>query len=280
MKIVEIKDTFCECFQLKIARILITSFSKEWALETAKVTAGFGVSIIMSPSQAAIERYITPENTPDNRPGYIIQIQHTDEKELEKQLIARLGQCVLTAPSANVFDAMIEQFKEGKYNIGRKLAYFGDGFEYKDNRFNRKVWVVPRMDEDFVIEENIWFTTGYDSNFTLFADSRENAIRAAENAISAIRSVEGVITIGVNGIIATASKKGSKKYKFLRASVQEKVYPSLKSKIANSDVPENAKAAYEIVPIGLSFELVKEAFRRGVLAAKESKGVLAITASN
>lgn len=234
----------------------------------------------MSPSQAAIEKYISPEETPDMRQGYVIQIQHPEINVLEKQIIARIGQCVLTAPSANAFDFMPENFKEGVFKIGRKIAYFGDGYEKKEKMYDRNVWVIPRMDENFIIDEKMGYTTGYDSNFTIFAKTRDYALKAAEKAIKEIKTVDGVVNIGVNGIIATASKKGAHKYSFLRASLYEKNYPSIREQVSDTEVPEGAKAAYEIVTIGIDFDLVKEAMRRGVIAAKDSPGVLAITAAN
>lgn len=96
---VEIEDTFAEAFPIKIARILITAASKRWALVAARETTGFGTSVIMCPAEAGIEKVVSGDETPDGRPGVYIQICTFGFKSLEQQLLLRLGQCVLTAPT-------------------------------------------------------------------------------------------------------------------------------------------------------------------------------------
>ena len=41
---------------------------------------------------------------------------------------------------------------DNHFPLGRKLAYFGDGYQYRDGRFGRRVWVVPILAGEFVID--------------------------------------------------------------------------------------------------------------------------------
>ena len=91
------EGAYAEGFQMKVARLLITAASQELADLSARTTTGFGVSIIASPAEAGMEGPL-PTTTPDGRPGRIIQIWHGSKKKLKKQLLNRIGQCILTLP--------------------------------------------------------------------------------------------------------------------------------------------------------------------------------------
>jgi len=276
----QIDDTFSEILTMKAVRVLITARTKELAYECARTTTGFGVSIIMSPAECAIERAVDFSDTPDNRPGYIIQIHHYKLEKLEHQVLARLSQSVLTAPTANVYDWMPNSDVEGYFKMGRKIAYFGDGYEFKTRKFGRDVWIVPRMDIPFIIDENISYTTSFSGNFTIFADTLEHAYNAAIKAANAVRTIEGVVSMGTKGIIASASKAGSEKYRFLVASANLAIYPMLRGKYPKTRVPNGGNYAYELVISAINFELLKEGFASGIQTALKSEGVVFVTASN
>ena len=77
------------------------------------------------------------------------------------------------------------------------------------------------------------------------------ALMAAQAAVDAISGVCGVITPFPGGIVASGSKVGSKKYKFMGASTNEVYCPTLRDKVEGSKVPEGVKAVYEIVIDGV-----------------------------
>jgi formylmethanofuran--tetrahydromethanopterin N-formyltransferase len=124
---VEIEDTFAEGFPIKVARVLITAITERWAMEAAREATGFGTSVIMCPAEAGIERRARRTETPDGRPGFYIQICNMSFKNLEASLLARIGQCVLTAPTTAVFNGLPEAEKQ--FDTGAKLKFFGDGFQ-------------------------------------------------------------------------------------------------------------------------------------------------------
>ena len=62
---------------------------------------------------------------------------------------ARISQNVLTCATAACFNLLdtVPFFK-----LGRKLAFFGDRYQFRDLRFGRKVWVVPILGGEFTID--------------------------------------------------------------------------------------------------------------------------------
>jgi len=276
---VEIEDTFAEAFDIKIARGLITAYNYEWAMVAAKEATGFASSIIMCPAEAGIERKASFDETPDGRAGYYIQICHMSEKKLEHQLLERIGQCVLTSPTASFFNGLLDSDKS--FDTGNKLRYFGDGFETSFEIEGRKIWSIPVMQGEFLIENEVGYADGIaGGNFFIMAENQPSALFAAKSSIDAIRNVDKVITPFPGGIIASGSKVGANKYKFLKASTNENYIPSLRESVENSQIPDRVGAVYEVVINGLTLEAVKEATRSGILAASRIPGVVKITAGN
>jgi len=259
--------------------VLITAVTKRWALVAATETTGFATSVIMCPAEAGIERLASPSETPDGRPGVYIQICNFKYETLEKQLIERIGQCVLTAPTTAVFNGLPEAEKQ--FNIGAKLRFFGDGMESETQIAGRKVHKIPLMEGDFLTEENIGAVAGIaGGNFFIFGDSQMSALTAAEVAVDAIAEIEGTITPFPGGIVSSGSKSGANKYKFLKATVNEKFCPSIRDKIENTEIPEDVSAVYEIVINGLDEESIKTAMRAGIKAAVTVPGIKKISAGN
>ncbi|AAM31017.1 MULTISPECIES: formylmethanofuran--tetrahydromethanopterin N-formyltransferase [Methanosarcina] len=276
---VEIEDTYAEAFPIKIARVLITAVTKRWAQVAATEATGFGTSVIMCPAEAGIERFASPSETPDGRPGAYIQICTFKYEALEEQLLERIGQCVLTAPTTAVFNGLPDSEKQ--FNVGFKLKFFGDGMESEAQIAGRKVFKVPIMEGDFVTEDNIGAIAGIaGGNFFIFGDSQMSALTAAEAAVDAIAELEGTITPFPGGIVASGSKSGANKYKFLKATANEKFCPSIKDKVENTEIPADVNAVYEIVINGLDEASIKAAMKAGIEAAVTVPGIKKISAGN
>ncbi|MEM2924804.1 MAG: formylmethanofuran--tetrahydromethanopterin N-formyltransferase [Methanocellales archaeon] len=276
---VEIEDTFAEAFPIKIARVIITAATKRWALAAATEATGFGTSIIACPAEAGIEKILANTETPDGRPGVSIFICHGSAKELDTQLLNRIGQCVLTAPTCAAFNGLPNAEKQ--INTGFKLKFFADGYETIDTIGGRKVYRIPMMQGEFIVEENFGWQQGIaGGNFFIMGKNQMAALAAAEAAVDAIANVDNVITPFTGGIVASGSKVGSNKYKFLKASTNEKFAPTLRTKVEGSLVPEGVEAIYEIVINGLDLESIKKATKVGIEAAVKIPGVVKITAGN
>jgi len=276
---VAIEDTFAEAFPMVAARILITAENEEWAVNSAKAATGFASSIIMSPAEAGIEGPIVPpEKSPDGRPGAHIQIYHRTRTELKMQMISRLGQCILTCPTTAAFDDMPNAKRHLK--VGGAIRMFGDGYEKKDNLGERKIWRIPVMEGEFVVQSRFGVRRCVaGGNLIIMADSQKAALKAAEDAVKAMNKLEGVVLPFPGGICRSGSKIGSLKYK-LPASTNLAMCPTLRETFAGSLVPEGVKSVYELVFNGLTFNLVKQATAEGIRAATGVPGVKKISAVN
>ncbi|MEI7435045.1 MAG: formylmethanofuran--tetrahydromethanopterin N-formyltransferase, partial [Methanomicrobiales archaeon] len=101
---VKIDNTFAEAFPAWVTSVIITAATKELAYSSAVEATGFGTSVIACPAEAGIDQYVPPQKTPDGRPGYRILIVHPSKKKLKEQLIERIAECVLTAPTTAAFN--------------------------------------------------------------------------------------------------------------------------------------------------------------------------------
>src|SRR4030042_1736953 len=99
----QIQDTFAEMFPLWAGRVLITAENEKWATIAASITTGFATSVIEATAEAGIERLVPADQTPDKRPGILIQIYNRDRFELKHQLMERIGQCTMTCQQTAAF---------------------------------------------------------------------------------------------------------------------------------------------------------------------------------
>lgn len=276
---VEIEDTFAEMFPMWAGRVLITADNERWALTAAAAATGFATSVIMSPAEAGIEGIVLADKTPDNRVGVLIQIYNRNRFELKNQMILRIGQCIMTCPTASAFDAMPNAKR--KLKVGRSIRLFGDGFQRKGLVGNRKIWRIPVMEGDFIVEDTFGAAEAIaGGNFLIFTKDKLSGLKAAEESVKAIKTkAREVILPFPGGICRSGSKAGSLKYK-LKASTNHPFCPRLKTLIPDSQLPENVNCVYEIVINGLNIESIKRAMGEGIKAAASVPGVVRISAGN
>ncbi|MGI6464155.1 MAG: formylmethanofuran--tetrahydromethanopterin N-formyltransferase [Methanobacterium sp.] len=276
---VEIQDTFAEAFGIQVSRLLVTAATKKLAKIAATEATGYGTSVIGCPAEAGIDCYVPPEETPDGRPGYVIMICNMDKKKLDHELLERVGMCILTAATTAVFDAMEDP--DEKMTTGKKLKFYGDGYEKKTEIDGRTIHSIPLMAGDFLVEEELGIRSGVaGGNLFIMAENPASGLLAAEVAVNAIESVPGTITPFPGGIVASGSKVGSNKYKFLGASTNEKMCVTLKDDVEECQIPTNVDGVYEIVIDGVDEDAVKAAMKAGIEAAVQVPGVIKISAGN
>jgi len=222
---------------------------------------------------------VPPEKTPDNRVGVLIQIYNRNRFELKNQMILRIGQCIMTCPTTSAFDALPNAKRRLK--VGRSIRLFGDGFQRKGIVGNRKGWKIPVMEGNFFVEDSFGAAEAIaGGNFLILAKDKLSGLKAAEEAVEAIKNrASEVILPFPGGICRSGSKAGSLKYK-LKASTNHPFCPGLKALVQDSQVPENVNCVYEIVINGLTLEAVKKAMGDGVRAAASVPGVVRISAGN
>ncbi len=274
----KIQDTFAEMFALWAGRVLITAENEKWAQIAATVTTGFATSVIMAPAEAAVESYVPADQTPDKRPGALVQIYNRDRFELKHQLMERIGQCIMTCPTTAAFNGLT-----GKrvLNVGSSLRYFGDGFQKKTMAGGRKCWKIPVMEGNFIVEDGFGAMEAVaGGNFMIFAENQKAGLKSAEAAADAIRArAPDVIMPFPGGVCRAGSKAGSLKYK-MKASTYHQYCPTLRTLVPDSVVPEGVNSVYEIVMNGLTLDAVKNGMKQGVIAAANVPGVVKISSGN
>lgn len=275
----EVVDTFAEMFGMWVGRIMITAENERWVNVAARTAIGFASSIIMSPAEAGIEGAVKPENAPDGRPGLLIQIYHRTRLDLKAQMVLRIGQCIMTCPTTAAFDALPEAKRRLK--VGRSLRLFGDGFQKKDTVAEKKVWRIPVMDGEFVVNDNFGAAKAIaGGNLIIMAEDAAAGLQAAEKGVEGIvENCERVIMPFPGGVCRSGSKAGSLKYK-LKASTNHPFCPRLRGIVEDTELPEGVDCVYEIVINGLDVDSVKKAMAEGIKAAARVPGVVRISAGN
>lgn len=272
---VEIEDTFAEGFKMWGARLIITAVNARWAHTAAQVTTGFATSVIGCGCEAGIEGTLEPDETPDGRPGASVLFFVSSSKSMEQQLLLRVGQGVMTCPTTACFNGLTG---EKQIKLGGGLRYFGDGFQTSKLLEGRRLWRIPVMEGEFVIDETFGMAKAVGGgNFLILGESVEATLAATEAAVAAMQRVPAVILPFPGGIVRSGSKVGSK-YRFLSASTNTLYCPTLRAQV-DSALPEGVNAVLEVVIDGLSEEAVREAMRVGMEAACQ-RGIVRITAGN
>jgi formylmethanofuran--tetrahydromethanopterin N-formyltransferase len=269
-------DTFAEAFPMTAARAIITADTARWAEIAARTMSGYATSVIGCDAEAAIETSLAPNETPDGRPGVSVLAFAFSRDALEKALANRVGQCVMTCPTTACYNGF--PIGEKTINVGGKLRYFGDGWQFSKRLDGQRYWRVPVMDGEFTCQETFGTTKGVaGGNLILIGQEAVTTLAAAEAAAAAMREVRGVILPFPGGIARSGSKVGSK-YKGLRASTNTRYAPTLRGAV-DSLIPADAHCVYEIVIDGLTLEAVEKATYLGIRAGSRP-GIVQITAGN
>jgi len=275
-----IDDTFAEAFGMRATAIIVTAPTRKWALEAARSMTGFATSVIGCGCEAGIDVELSPSETPDGRPGCRILIFAVSTDELQKQLLKRVGQCILTSPGSACFAGLegIEPLK-----LGSALRYFGDGWQISKKIGDRHYWRIPVMDGEFVCEATTGLTKSAvgGGNLLFLARSHEQALAVAEAAAETMSKIEGVILPFPGGVVRSGSKVGSK-YKGMTASTNDAYAPTLRGQV-ESALDADVNAVLEIVIDGETSEVVAAAMAAGLRTAIElgpERGALRISAGN
>ncbi len=276
---VQIDDTFAEAFNMRGTRVIITAQNLKWAYHAANAMTGFATSVIGCGVEAGIERELTAKETPDNRPGVSILMFAMGSKVLMQQLETRMGQCILTCPTAAAFSGIDS---EEMISLGKHLRYFGDGYQTSKLIGGKRYWRIPVMDGEFLTEE----TTGMvraigGGNFLVLATSQPQALAACEAAIEAMKKVPNVIMPFPGGVVRSGSKVGSK-YPKMFASSNDAFCPTLKG-LVKTELSDDIESVMEIVIDGMTFEDISKAMKVGIKAACKlgaKGGIKRISAGN
>ncbi len=276
IKSTEIVDTFAEAFEMWGTRMIITADAPEWADAAARSVTGFATSVIGCKCEAGVERVLSPDETPDGRPGVSVLLFAFDPDGVANRLVERIGQCVMTCPTTACFNGL-----EAKKNVvvGGKLRYFGDGYQIGKRLDGTRFWRIPVMDGEFVVADRFGVQAAVGGgNILISGTSSAACLSAAKAAAAAMREVPGVILPFPGGVVRSGSKVGSK-YKELPASSNQAYCPTLRGFVPQTNVAKGVGCVLEIVIDGLDLKAVEEAMQRGLHAAVKP-GIKQISAGN
>lgn len=279
-----IDDTYAEAFRSIYASVLVTARDRYWLDRAVQAATGNASSTILCDCEAGLDRYLDSSETPDGRPGAIVQFHiprfHKDrEQRLERSVLVRVCQNILTCPTTACFNVLPAE--EKWFPLGRKLAYFGDGHQFTDVRFGRRCWVVPILSGEFICERRCGWSDGLmGGNLWFFGSTADGALEGAMKAAEAAAKIPGVILPFPGGVASSGSKAGSR-YKFMIASTYAEFCPTLREKLGEqSKLPPGVASVQEIIINGSDLKAIVEATQVAIAAAKEVPDLVTISAGN
>ncbi len=129
-----------DCF----VRVIVTADDEE-TLRKAAEDSTATPSVVIGRTEGGVEKYLYPTETPDKRPGAILQFwgeinpKKTFEQSLKKfetELSYRIRQDILVKPFTAVYDALPNA--EGKIDMMETVGHCGDGYEWVEKRHEQR----------------------------------------------------------------------------------------------------------------------------------------------
>ena len=162
-----IDDTYAEAFKSVYVEFLITARDRTWVDHAVAAAVGNASSTILCDCEAGLDRYVgpgsaEPDFTPDGRPGAVVQLhvprfRKDHQRALETAALVRISQNVLTCPTASCFNLLDT---DEYFRMGRKVAYFGNGYQKRIERFGRKMWWIPTLGGEFILDRRLGYAPG------------------------------------------------------------------------------------------------------------------------
>lgn len=273
-----VADTYCEAFDGLYARLLITAGFKKLLSKAVNSFTALP-STVFNKSEGGVEKWLSREETPDGRPGAVVQLWVNYGRKavelLEAELGWRLRQGVLVVPTTRVFNALES---ENKLDAMGRVGRCGDGYEEVEERYGREMIKIPIMMGDFYIERFLGFARGVmGGNLWFFCRAQRAALRVGGAALEAVGSVEGVVAPFE---VCAAGSKVETRYPEIGPTTNHPYCPTLRQKIGDSRVPEGVEAIPEVVINGIGIENVKEAMTAAISKVAGMKGLLMISSGN
>jgi formylmethanofuran--tetrahydromethanopterin N-formyltransferase len=194
---------------------------------------------------------------------------------LERAVLVRLSQNVLTCATASCF---CPEPGDNRYRLGRKFAFSGDKHQSRAVRRGRRVWAVPTLGGEFVIDRRFgWHEGLMGGNLWFMGRDLDGALSAIERAAA---GCPGVILPFPGGVAASGSKAGSR-YRFGVASTCEAFCPTLREKVGEkSRLPAEVNSVMVAIINGKNLAAIARATQAPIAAAAPTPGLLRISAGN
>lgn len=265
-------NAHAEAFAARYVRLILTAADEHWLAAAVQALCGYGTSVIGCDAEIGVERPLSEFETPDSRAGVAMLAFGFRCKKLGRAIANRVGQTVLTCPTAAVFDGIPEA--TDRVPLGEYLRYFGDGHQRQDG----PRWVLPVMEGEVAFPATLGIDQGIAGGNLLFCGrDQPTALAAARQAAEAIKDLPNIITPFPGGVCRSGSKVGSR-YQKLVASTNEAYCPTLQETV-ESKLPPGTGCVYELIINGIDEPAVRTAMRAALHAAAEGE-LLAVTAAD
>ena len=285
MGIEKLEDTYAEAFEGVFVRVIITAEDERTLRRVAEDSASTP-SIVIGRVEGGIERFISENDTPDERKGVITQFwggldrskpMQDSVKKFEIELSYRIRQDILVKPFTAVFNAL--ENSTGRIDTMERIGHCGDGFEWEEDLRSRRMINVPIMVPDFRIERYLGYSIGVmGGNFWYMCKTKKAVFEAGQRALDAIHQVDGAVT---PFDICSAGSKPETKFPWIGPTTNEVYCPSLKSKLGDrSRVPEDVYYIPEVVINGIDLPTVTKAMKVGIESIWDISEVAKISAGN
>ena len=201
-----------------------------------------------------------------------------DAEGLQRQLIDRVGQTVLTCPTTACFDGLPDAPE--RVVVGGQLRHFGDKFQSSKMIDGQRYWRIPVMEGEFLVQESFGIQKAIGGgNLLILAEHQTAALAAAEAAVAAMRRA--------GRDHAVSRRHRARRQQGRREEIQEhdrvhqrRVLPdAARTGGVETQLPASVNSVLEIVVDGLDRSAIEQALRAG-LAAACRPGVVEITAGN
>ena len=274
----DIEDTYCEAFTGTCVRMIVTA-EDEKTIEKIAYDACATPGTVIGRTESGVEKFLSPDQTPDNRPGVLIQFWYNtkDLAKFDKELSFRIRQDILVKPFVKIFDASIDPFDY--IDTTEHVGHCGDGYEWTEEIYGRTMIRVPICVPDFYIEQKLGCMEGIMGvNFWYYCSSKEAVLEAGYKSLEALAEVDGICT---PFDICSAGSKVETNYPEIGPTTNHPYCPSLKEKIGDeSKVEDGVNYIPEIVINALTLEDAKNSLIEGINALNGVEGVLKVSAGN
>ncbi|WP_371804080.1 hypothetical protein [Candidatus Lokiarchaeum ossiferum] len=297
----KVESTRMEFFSGISSCLLITGPSKNHAKQYAMEFCAQS-SLPYVGSEAGIHSIIQPSETPDHRWGVSCSVwvslnSNSIEKtivKLEKHLFRRIRSSIIPKLDVRVFgwdsikkdnDIPLSAIKSSDF-----LSDFGGNYAKILSKFNKKMYCIPCMAGDFLIEDILHVYSGYmGANLFIFFTSLQEALEAEPLLKKLLLSYPSVCQI--YGFAASGTKFYSSdnntlpdalnNFKDPKNQIQSNFLycPSLKYKLKSvSKVPANVNCIPEVILNGYSVETLKMVLKSIIDFLVNNSAVIKISA--
>ena len=276
---ITVEDTYCECTDIYVSRVLLTALTETIALNEATYLCGWSI-ITAVPIQGCIEGVVAPSATPDGRPGVLIHLNAPTPVGLTSFREAVLERLYLFPhlPTCSLFNATPEGRAEHWIEPADYVGRWGDGFEHDAIVGGHDVLTIPIMTGDQVIGRKLGVCTGTDGVLEVFGVDVASCMEGAQAAVARIvgdLSLVAVFNYPVGGI--SGAKVGGKTYTEEGVTINEPFCPSLRDTV-ETKIPQDATAVIEFPMTAMSEASVRVGLKTAMDAFADTPGIVGLTA--